>query len=186
MVSLKLQKRLAASVLKCGERKVWLDPNEINEIAMANSRQNIRKMITDGFLIKKPDKCTSTFRQKRWRKAKKLGRHMGLGKRKGTQEARMPTKVLWMRRQRVLRRLLKKYREEKKIEKDLYNELYLKCKGNQFKNKKVLIEHIHHVKQERTRQKKLAERLSTRRNRARAARDRKNKRRAERAVAGVQ
>ena len=43
---------------------------------------------------------------------------MGLGKRKGTQEARMPTKVLWMRRQRVLRRLLKKYREEKKIEKD--------------------------------------------------------------------
>jgi hypothetical protein len=37
MVSLKLQKRLAASVLKCGERKVWLDPNEINEISLANS-----------------------------------------------------------------------------------------------------------------------------------------------------
>jgi large subunit ribosomal protein L19e len=29
MVSLKLQKRLAASVLKCGERKIWLDPNEV-------------------------------------------------------------------------------------------------------------------------------------------------------------
>jgi hypothetical protein len=38
MVSLKLQKRLAASVLKCGKRKVWLDPNEVNEISMANSR----------------------------------------------------------------------------------------------------------------------------------------------------
>lgn len=37
MVSLKLQKRLAASVLKCGLRKVWLDPNEVNEISMANS-----------------------------------------------------------------------------------------------------------------------------------------------------
>lgn len=37
MVSLKLQKRLAASVLGAGERKVWLDPNEINEISMANS-----------------------------------------------------------------------------------------------------------------------------------------------------
>merc|ERR1719480_566733 len=131
-------------------------------------------MIRDGFIIKKPDKCTSTFRQKRWKRAKKLGRHMGLGKRRGTQEARMPRKVLWMRRQRVLRRLLKKYREEKKIEKDLYNELYVKCKGNQFKNKKVLIEHIHHVKMERTRAKKLAERLTHRRNKARAARDRKN------------
>ena len=33
-----LQKRLAASVLKCGKRKIWLDPNEVNEISMANSR----------------------------------------------------------------------------------------------------------------------------------------------------
>jgi large subunit ribosomal protein L19e len=38
MVSLKLQKRLAASVLKCGVRKVWLDPNEVTDILMANSR----------------------------------------------------------------------------------------------------------------------------------------------------
>lgn len=37
MLSLKLQKRLAASVLECGRNKVWLDPNEINEISMANS-----------------------------------------------------------------------------------------------------------------------------------------------------
>ena len=37
-VALLLQKRLAASVLKCGKRKVWLDPNEVNEISMANSR----------------------------------------------------------------------------------------------------------------------------------------------------
>lgn len=43
-VSLKLQKRLAASVLKCGKGKIWLDPNEVNEISLANSRQNIRKV----------------------------------------------------------------------------------------------------------------------------------------------
>ena len=41
MVSLKLQKRLAASVLKCGQRKIWLDPNEVNEISMANSRKRL-------------------------------------------------------------------------------------------------------------------------------------------------
>ena len=36
--NLRLQKRLAAAVLGVGKRKVWLDPNEIAEIGMANSR----------------------------------------------------------------------------------------------------------------------------------------------------
>lgn len=38
-VNLRSQKRLAASVLKCGQRKIWLDPNEVNEISNANSRK---------------------------------------------------------------------------------------------------------------------------------------------------
>ena len=143
MVSLKLQKRLAASVLKCGTRKIWMDPNEvrdslirtqrrtafrdrpyrvvlppgssirysqdvlltmrvmmssvnifrmatayslsnafslqtkclrltfrvsdpvpdhgpqISEISMANSRQNIRKLVKDGFVIRQPHKVIS-------------------------------------------------------------------------------------------------------------------------------
>ena len=37
-VSLKLQGRLAASILKCGRSRIWLDPNETSDIGMANSR----------------------------------------------------------------------------------------------------------------------------------------------------
>jgi hypothetical protein len=58
MVSLKLQKRLASSVMKCGKRKVWLDPNEVSEISMANSRQNIKKLVKDGLSSVNLKSCT--------------------------------------------------------------------------------------------------------------------------------
>lgn len=75
----------------------------------------------------------------------------------------MPQKVLWMRRQRVLRRLLRKYRDAKKISKDIYHHFYLGSKGNLFKNKSVLIESIHKMKQEKIREKQLAEQREARR-----------------------
>lgn len=81
--NLRLQKRLASDVLKCGQNKIWLDPNENSEIANANSRQNIRKLVKDGLIIRKPVAVHSRARCRKNLIARRKGRHTGAGKRKG-------------------------------------------------------------------------------------------------------
>ena len=172
MVSLRLQKRLAAAVLGCGKRKVWIDPNKPVTIANAKSRNNIRKLVKDGFIRKLPNAIHSRARARERYLQKRKGRHMGLGSRKGTKEARFPSKVMWMRRMRVLRRFLRKYREQKKIDRHLYRELYQKSKGGEFRSKRVLMEHIHIAQDEKKREKALAEEAAVRRAKVRAKKDR--------------
>merc|ERR1712084_96171 len=126
-----------------------------------------------GLIIRKAVQMHSRSRVRKNLDAKRKGRHMGVGKRKGTREARMPTKVLWMRRQRVLRRLLSKYRDAKKIDKHQYHKFYLRAKGNVYKNKRVLIEFIHKDKLEYTKKKAALDAQELKKSKARATKERK-------------
>ncbi|KAL9118233.1 MAG: hypothetical protein Q9187_005226 [Circinaria calcarea] len=93
---------------------------------------------------------------------------------------------MWMRRLRVLRRLLVKYRASGKIDKHLYHELYHLSKGNTFKHKRALVEHfrdeltqvpqIHKAKAEAARERILREEMQAKRDKTKAARERRQER----------
>eukprot|EP01088_Endostelium_zonatum_P012284 TRINITY_DN2646_c0_g1_i1.p1 TRINITY_DN2646_c0_g1~~TRINITY_DN2646_c0_g1_i1.p1 ORF type:complete len:180 (-),score=40.96 TRINITY_DN2646_c0_g1_i1:36-548(-) len=53
VTSIARQKNLAMRVYKCGRDKIWLDPEEIQIIATAKSRQDIRDLVKDGIIKRK-------------------------------------------------------------------------------------------------------------------------------------
>ncbi|TBU09448.1 ribosomal protein L19 [Hamiltosporidium tvaerminnensis] len=148
---------MASVIMRCGEGKVWIDPNEFTRISNASSREQVRDLIKDGFIIQKPQVVHSRFRARERQKEKAKGRHMGIGKRKGTANARAPVKEIWMKKMRIMRKILREMRKSGKITPTEYRKYYLQVKGNTFKSQKILVESIERQKLEEVKMKELSE-----------------------------
>ncbi len=134
MVDLSIQKRLAAKILGVGESRIWIDPNEIDLVVDAITREEIRKLIHDGVIRVKPIHGIS---RERWRirhEQRKKGRRRGHGRRKGARNARHDSKEDWMNRIRKIRRYLRYLRDHDIIDRRTYRRLYRLAKGGMFKN----------------------------------------------------
>ncbi|MBR9680333.1 MAG: 50S ribosomal protein L19e [Candidatus Altiarchaeota archaeon] len=134
-MNLKVQKRIAGELLKCGKDRVWFNPDELSSIAKAITRQDIRGLMNKGLIKKKQDKGVSRGRAREIMAKKKKGRRVGAGSRKGTKYARFPKKDRWMLKIRAQRKVLKTLRDAGEVTRSLYRRLYLMAKGGVFRSK---------------------------------------------------
>jgi large subunit ribosomal protein L19e len=134
-MNLKLQRRLAAQILKIGETRVWMDNDQAEEISKAITRNDVRGLISRGLIKEKPKMGISRGRTRHLESQRRKGRRKGYGKRKGRATARTPAKESWMNKVRALRRLAKAMKVSGQLNVEQYRDIYKKIKGNFFRSR---------------------------------------------------
>ena len=133
-MDLKLQRKMASKILKCGENRIWIDPTALEDVAAAATKEDVRELIESGAIKRKPVKGISRARINKRKMQRKKGRRRGHGRRKGKKTARMSKKEAWMIRIRALRKRLKYLRDAEIIDRRTYRMLYRKAKGGEFRS----------------------------------------------------
>ncbi len=133
-MKLSTQKRLAADVMKVGTSRVWIDPQFEDEVSLAITRDDIRRLVDEGAIQRKPTVGVSRGRARYVLQQKRKGQRRGAGTKKGRASTNLSGKERWMMKIRPMRKELKRLRDNGKISRKTYRELYLKAKGNAFRN----------------------------------------------------
>lgn len=136
MSDLSSQKRMAADVMGVGENRVWIDPDRIDDVESAITKQDIRNLVESGVIEKKDKTGQSRGRARERDEQKKKGRQSGHGSRKGKKGARKSDKDEWKDKIRALRSELKEMRDEGDLSPSEYRELYDMASGGFFRNVK--------------------------------------------------
>jgi large subunit ribosomal protein L19e len=133
------QRRLAADIMKIGLSRVWIDPEDADRVALAITRNEIRKLIHEGVIRKKPETGISRGRKRTLRFKKTIGRRKGPGTRKGS---RVNSRRGWINRIRVIREQLRSLRDRRFITTQTYRRLMLLSKGGTFRSRSHLDEYV--------------------------------------------
>jgi len=129
------QKRLAGQILKRSPKKIQLDQSRLADIKESISKADIRALIISKAIKGKIVARASRGRTRKIKKQKTKGRRSGTGVRKGTKNARLPHKKVWMIKIRKQRSFLKELREKEIILPVSFRDLYNKAKGGFFRSK---------------------------------------------------
>lgn len=127
---MRLQKRLAADILKVGKSRVWLDPTKREELEKAITRADVKRLIKKGFIKALPKKLRKPKDEKRRRKR--------TGSRKGKKFSIVSRKRRWVYTVRALRAMLKELKESGEIDSTSYRKLRKLVKGGMFRSRSHL------------------------------------------------
>jgi large subunit ribosomal protein L19e len=134
MTDLKSQRRLAALILKIGEKRVWVDPERTEDTETAITRDEIRRLIHEGAIKSRPERGISRGRARVLKRKKGKGRRSGPGSRTGSPRARISKKEAWMNKIRALRKRLRLLKNKKIVPENAYRKLYRMASSGKFES----------------------------------------------------
>ena len=141
-MSLKSQRRLAAEILKVGKTRVWIDPERIDYVETAITREEIRKLIHEKVVKSLPEKGVSRSRARILAEKRKKGLRRGPGGKSGPARSKITKKQAWMNRIRPIRRKLRELRDTRAIAVSSYRKLYDMSESGVFESKADLERYI--------------------------------------------
>ena len=144
----KKAKQLAAIILKVGKGRIYVDPAQIAKVNEAMTKDDVRTLIAERIIKKRPEVSQSRGRAKATQAARAKGRARGKGKRSATRKVRSEQKSRWISRVRSQRRTLRelKVSNPAEVETMNYSKVYKKIKGGYFRGKRHLVEYIEGAK----------------------------------------
>jgi large subunit ribosomal protein L19e len=142
-MDLSSKKRLAARMLGVGESRVRIDPDSLETVADAITREAVRGLISAGLIWAVPAKGVSRGRV-RFRHRRNQLRGSGPGRKKGTAKARAGGDT-WPGRVRALRKRLRVHKDRANLSPRNFRVVYKQIKGGQIRTVKRLEEAIREV-----------------------------------------
>jgi len=134
MTGLNSQRRLAAQILKIGQNRVWIDPERMDDVETAITREEVRKLIHEKVIVSLPEKGVSRSRAKIIREKKRKGRRSGPGSGTGAGHAKVTKKEAWMVKIRSLRRKLRELKASRIITEATYSQYYRMAGSGRFES----------------------------------------------------
>jgi large subunit ribosomal protein L19e len=129
MTNLTSQRRLAAEILGVGRNRVWIDPERVEDVEGAITRDEVRKLIHEKIIKPSPVKGVSRARAKAVLAKKRKGRRKGPGSYGGSPRASVSKKEAWMMKIRSLRKKLRELKASRVITENTYT-LYYRMAGS--------------------------------------------------------